>query len=75
MEREKSRLKPKDLALAQRLLGLDKPHFGVADLEKVLGQRRPSLYVTLTRLVDYGMLVRSIPPISLSNRPCRATAS
>ncbi len=58
MERVKSRLKPKDLALAQRLLGLDKPHFGVADLEKVLGQRRPSLYVTLTRLVDYGMLVR-----------------
>lgn len=58
MEREKSRLKPKDLALAQRLLGLDKPHFGVADIEKVLGQRRPSLYVTLTRLVDYGVLVR-----------------
>jgi len=44
--------------IEQWSLGLDKPHFGVADLEKVLGQRCPGLYVTLTRLVDYGMLVR-----------------
>ncbi|MFQ5899792.1 MAG: hypothetical protein ACE5JN_16310 [Candidatus Methylomirabilia bacterium] len=52
------RLKPKDLLLVRRLLDLDKPHFGVADLEKVLGQRRPSLYVALHRLVAYGVLVR-----------------
>jgi predicted transcriptional regulator of viral defense system len=48
----------KDSALIQRLLALNKPYFTVADLEKVLDQRRPSLYVTLHRLVDYGVLVR-----------------
>lgn len=52
------RVKPKDLVLVRRLLDLDKPHFGVADLEKVLGLRRPSLYVALHRLVEYGVLVR-----------------
>jgi len=48
----------KDSALIQQLLGLNKPYFSLADLEKVLDQRRPSLYVTLHRLVDYGVLVR-----------------
>jgi len=52
------RMKPKDLALVQRLLSLDKPYFSPADLEKVLGQKRPALYVTLNRLVQYGVLVR-----------------
>jgi predicted transcriptional regulator of viral defense system len=47
----------KDSALIQRLLALNKPYFTVADLEKVLDQRRPSLYVTLHRLVDYNTLV------------------
>jgi predicted transcriptional regulator of viral defense system len=52
------RMKPKDMALVQRLLSLDKPYFSPADLEKLLGQKRPALYVTLNRLVRYGVLVR-----------------
>ena len=52
------RMKPKDVALIQRLLSLDKPYFSPADLEKILGQKRPALYVTLNRLVKYGVLVR-----------------
>jgi predicted transcriptional regulator of viral defense system len=52
------RMKPKDMALVQRLLSLDKPYFSPADLEKILEQRRPALYVTLNRLVRYGVLVR-----------------
>lgn len=52
------RMKAKDIALVQRLLSLDKPYFSPADLEKVLGQKRPALYVTLNRLVKYGVLVR-----------------
>ncbi len=52
------RVKPKDVALIQILLSLDKPYFSPADLEKVLGQKRPALYVTLYRLVQYGVLVR-----------------
>ena len=49
---------PKSMELVQRLLSLNKPYFTLADLEKVLGQQRPSLYVTLNRLVSYGVLVR-----------------
>jgi len=52
------RMKPKDVTLIQRLLSLDKPYFSPADLEKILGQKRPALYVTLNRLVKYGVLVR-----------------
>lgn len=52
------RMKPKDIALVQKLLGLNKPYLSPADLEKVLGQERPTLYVTLNRLVRYGVLVR-----------------
>lgn len=52
------RVKPKDLALLQRLLSLNKPYFSVGDLEKILNQHRPALYVTLNRLVKYGVLVR-----------------
>jgi predicted transcriptional regulator of viral defense system len=52
------RVKPKDLALVQQLLDLDKPYFSLADLGKVLGQQRPSLYVTLNRLVKSGVLLR-----------------
>lgn len=52
------RMKPKDVTLIQRLLSLNKPYFSPADLEKVLGQKRPALYVTLNRLVKYGVLVR-----------------
>jgi len=52
------RMKPKDMALVQRLLSLDKPYFSPADLEKILGQKRLALYVTVNRLVKYGVLVR-----------------
>jgi predicted transcriptional regulator of viral defense system len=52
------RMKPNGIALIQKLLGLNKPYFSLADLEKVLGQRRPGLYVTLNRLTKSGVLVR-----------------
>jgi predicted transcriptional regulator of viral defense system len=52
------RIKPKDMALVQMLLSLNKPFFSPADLEKILEQQRPALYVTLNRLVRYGVLVR-----------------
>lgn len=48
----------KDMALIQTLLRLNKPFLSPSDLEKVLGQRRPALYVTLNRLVRNGVLVR-----------------
>jgi len=51
-------MKPKDIGLVQRLLSLNKPYFSPADLEKILDQKRPALYVTLNRLVKYGVLVR-----------------
>jgi len=51
-------MRPKGVALIQELLSLNKPYFSLADLEKVLAQRRPSLYVTLNRLAKSGVLVR-----------------
>ena len=52
------RMRSNRVALVQDLLSLNKPYFSLADLEKVLGQRRPSLYVTLNRLTRSGVLVR-----------------
>lgn len=52
------RMKPRDVAFVQLLNRLDKPYFTVADLEKVLDLKRESLYVTLHRLVQYGVLRR-----------------
>src|ERR1700682_6019810 len=52
------RIRPQDSALISRLLGLPKPYFTATDLEKILGLPRASLYVTLTRLVQAGVLVR-----------------
>lgn len=52
------RMKPRDVVLVQRLLDLNKPYLSPADLEKILGQKRPALYVTLNRLVEYGVLAR-----------------
>jgi len=52
------RIKPKDITLVQQLLSLNKPYFTPSDLEKILGQKRPVLYVTLNRLVKYGVLAR-----------------
>lgn len=52
------RVKPRDAQLIQFLSRLDKPYLTVADLEKILGLKRASLYVTLHRLVRYGVLKR-----------------
>lgn len=51
-------MKPKDIQLVQFLSRLDKPYLTIADLEKILGLKRASLYVTLHRLVRYGVLER-----------------
>ncbi|WP_219852494.1 type IV toxin-antitoxin system AbiEi family antitoxin domain-containing protein [Candidatus Hakubella thermalkaliphila] len=47
-----------NIELLQTLRGFNKPYFTVADLEKILGMGRNSLYVTLNRLVEGGVLVR-----------------
>jgi len=52
------RIRPKDPELITKLKGFNKPYFTVADLEKVLGLKRASLYVALSRLVKAGILVR-----------------
>ncbi|GFP20159.1 hypothetical protein HKBW3S03_01660 [Candidatus Hakubella thermalkaliphila] len=46
------------IVLLRTLRGFNKPYFTVADLEKILGMERNSLYVTLNRLVDSGVLIR-----------------
>lgn len=46
------------LRLVQYLGELNKPYLGLADLEKILRVKRPSLYVVLHRLVKQGVLVR-----------------
>jgi predicted transcriptional regulator of viral defense system len=48
----------RDLQLLQYLDELHKPSLNLADLEKILGVARPSLYVVLHRLVKQGVLVR-----------------
>ncbi len=53
-----ARIRPKDSALISKLLALPKPYFTATDLEKILGLQRASLYVTLTRLVQAGVLAR-----------------
>jgi predicted transcriptional regulator of viral defense system len=53
------RMKPKNIQLIQFLSQLNKPYLTVADLEKLLDlKNRESLYVTLHRLVNYGVLAR-----------------
>lgn len=47
-----------DIKLIQILRNFDKPYFTVADLEKILGLKRDSLYVALNRLVKSGVLIR-----------------
>lgn len=51
-----ARIRPKDTELLKKLEELNKLYFTVADLEKILGLKRESLYVTLTRLVKGGVL-------------------
>lgn len=50
--------KMSNIKLLQTLRGFDKPYFSVADLEKILGMEKKTLYVTLNRLVKSGVLSR-----------------
>lgn len=52
------RITPNKIQLIQFLDELDKPYLNLADLEKILGIARPSLYVVIHRLVKQGVLVR-----------------
>jgi predicted transcriptional regulator of viral defense system len=47
-----------DIEFIQTLRGFNKPYFTLADLEKILKMKRDSLYVTLSRLVKSGVLIR-----------------
>lgn len=53
-----ARLRPKDSELLLKLASFRKAYFTVADLEKILGLPRKSVYVTLHRLVKSGLLIR-----------------
>lgn len=48
----------RNVKLLRVLRNLNKPYFTVADLEKILGLNRNSLYVLLNRLVKNGTLIR-----------------
>ena len=52
------RIRPKDTELLTKLSAFGKAYFSVADLERILGFSRESLYVTLNRLVKAGVLKR-----------------
>jgi len=47
-----------NIEFLQKLKGLNKTYFTVADLEKIAGLSRDSLYVLLNRLVRNGTLIR-----------------
>jgi predicted transcriptional regulator of viral defense system len=50
--------KMNDIKLIQTLKGFNKSYFSIFDLEKILGVKKNSLYVTLNRLVKSGALIR-----------------
>ncbi len=52
------RIRPTDPELIKKLMDLKKPYFTVADLERVLGLKKKTLYVTLNRLTKSGILTR-----------------
>ncbi len=52
------RIRPTDPELINKLMDLRKPYFTVADLERVLGLKKKTLYVTLNRLTKSGVLTR-----------------
>ena len=52
------RIRPTDPELIKKLMDLRKPYFTVADLERVLGLKKKSIYVTLNRLTKSGVLTR-----------------
>lgn len=47
-----------NIEFLKKLKSFDKTYFTVADLEKILGLGRDSLYVTLNRLVRTGVLIK-----------------
>lgn len=47
-----------DIEFIKKLRNYDKSYFTIADLEKILGLKRDSLYVTLNRLVKAGVLIK-----------------
>lgn len=49
----------KAIELIKTLERLNKPFYSIADLEKITGLSRKSLYVTTKRLVDRGILIRT----------------
>jgi hypothetical protein len=53
-----ARIRPKDTELIMKLRAFNKPYFTAADLGRILGLKKESLYVTLHRLVKSGVLVR-----------------
>lgn len=53
-----ARVRPKDIELIKKLTDFRKSYFTVSDLEKVIGLKRDSLYVTLNRLVKSGVVIR-----------------
>lgn len=53
-----AKIKRNSIELIKKLRSLNKAYFTVADLEKILRLERNSLYVTLNRLVNVGMLQR-----------------
>ena len=52
------RIRPKDSELIRKLTDFGKAYFTASDLERVLGLKKESLYVTLNRLTRSGVLVR-----------------
>ena len=52
------RIRPTNTELIKKLMDLKKPYFTVADLERVLGLKKKTLYVTLNRLTKSGVLTR-----------------
>lgn len=52
------KIKRNSIELIKKLRSLNKAYFNVADLEKILRLERNSLYVTLNRLVNAGVLQR-----------------
>lgn len=53
-----ARIRPTNTDLIRTLSALNKPYFTVADLEKITGLTRESLYVTLNRLTKSDLLER-----------------
>jgi predicted transcriptional regulator of viral defense system len=53
-----ARIRPTDTDFIKKLMAFQKSYFTVGDLEKILGLKRESLYVTLSRLTKSGILLR-----------------